>query len=96
MRGAGGAACDGAWHVVRARLHRRALQLQLDAGQLVRGEPPTSLLDDLADTRTPPTQLYIGGLPGEYPTPVVSHHPTHGCLILNQVIGLLINILIYF
>ncbi|XP_047041515.1 laminin subunit alpha-1-like [Helicoverpa zea] len=59
-RAAGGGACDGAWHSVRARL-RPALALQLDDNELLRDSPPTALLD--APDAPPPTQLYIAGLP---------------------------------
>ncbi|KAH9636205.1 hypothetical protein HF086_007157 [Spodoptera exigua] len=58
----GGAACDAAWHSVRARLTARALELQVDAGQVLR-DAPTALLLDSSDTTTTPTPLYIGGLP---------------------------------
>ncbi|KAJ8726017.1 hypothetical protein PYW07_000715 [Mythimna separata] len=60
-RGSGGSLCDNGWHVVRARLHPRALALQLDAGAVLRHAPPTALLETSAQEL--PTPLYIGGLP---------------------------------
>lgn len=56
-------ACDGAWHAVRARATPRALELQLDGGQVQR-DAPTALLLDSSDSPPTPTALYIGGLPG--------------------------------
>ncbi|XP_075991835.1 wing blister isoform X2 [Anticarsia gemmatalis] len=61
-RGGGGAACDGGWHAVRARLSARGLALRLDAGELLKDAPPARLLDDSADL-PPPATLYIGGVP---------------------------------
>ncbi|KAF9819861.1 hypothetical protein SFRURICE_004215 [Spodoptera frugiperda] len=55
-------ACDGAWHLVRARATPRALELQLDGGQVQR-DAPTALLLDSSDSPPTPTALYIGGLP---------------------------------
>lgn len=62
-RGALGSACDNTWHDVRARLHVRALALQLDGGEVLKDAPPTALLEDANESIMPPTQLYIGGLP---------------------------------